>query len=81
MQICRNPSDGQQFKSINGVGDDLKEGIVGRWGSAPIQPQVDEGGLGAFEVDPSFVGVLAVKAGPQGGARYEDLSPSSAYVG
>jgi len=29
----------------------------------------------------SFIRVAAVKIGPQGGTRYEDLPPCSAYVG
>jgi len=46
------------------VGDDLKEGITGRWGTFPVQPDVDGEGLRTLEVDAGFVRAFAIEVCP-----------------
>lgn len=50
----------------NGVGDNLKQRIIGRRAVAPVQSQVDGGGLWPLEVDASSVHVRGVEVRPQG---------------
>ena len=71
LEIFLCCADSQRSEPTDSVGDEFKEGVAGIYARLPLQPQIDRGRLGAFEVGTSFVHFRTTKVGPQRGTRDE----------